>query len=122
MNHKITKDEVADVINIVLCISAKDGIISETELRTAREEFINIFKRDLSNDEIEKILESFFLSNLQIEEYLERINSEAFKKPIMQVALLSAASDGFDMKENIAYQKALSIWDLSHDEVLLESE
>jgi len=122
MNHEITKDEVADVINIVLCISAKDGIISETELRTAREEFINIFKRDLSNDEIEKILESFFLSNLQIEEYLERINSEAFKKPIMQVALLSAASDGFDMKENMAYQKALSIWDLSHDEVLLESE
>ena len=122
MNHEITKDEVSDVINIVLCISAKDGIISETELRTAREEFINIFKRDLSNDEIEKILESFFLSNLQIEEYLERIDSEAFKKPIMQVALLSAASDGFDMKENMAYQKALSIWDLSHDEVLLESE
>jgi hypothetical protein len=121
MNQKITKNEVKDILNIVLCISAKDGILSETELRTAKEEFKIFFKRDLTNNEMENILKDFFLSNLQIEEYLERVNNEELRKPIMQLALISAASDGFDVRENLAYKKALSIWNFSH-EMVLESE
>ena len=90
-------------------------------LNWTKEEFKAFFKRDLTNNEIEKILKDFFLSNLQIEEYLEKVNNEELRKPILTLAVISAASDGFDIKENLAYQKALSIWNLSH-EMVLESE
>lgn len=117
---EISNDDIKDILNITLCICAKDGIISEIELRATKEQFKNIFRKNITSNKIEKFLEDFFKSSVQIEEYLERVTKEELRRPILQLALLSAASDGFNIKENLAYQKALAIWNYSSDEVLEE--
>ena len=122
MKHKIKKDQVRDILAIVLCIASKDGIISETELTTLKQEFSNIFTLKLTDKQNNEALEDFFSSNDQIEDYLEKIKDHELRIPILRISLISAASDGFDIKENIGYQKALMIWNLSHEEDVLKRE
>jgi len=119
MKHKISKDQIGDILAIVLCIASKDGIISETELATIKKEFSNFFTIKLTDRKVNSALEDFFSSNDQIEDYLEKINDEELRKPILRLSLITAASDGFDIKENIGYQMSLNIWNLSHEEDVL---
>jgi len=118
MNHEINKDQVADILKIVLCISAKDGVLSDTEIETSREEFPAFFNKEISNKQLENILDEFFNSDQQIESYLETITNDDLKLPILQLSFLSASSDGLDIKENIAFHKALSIWEFGLEEVI----
>ena len=120
MKHKIKKDQVEDILAIVLSIASKDGIISEKELSTLKKEFSRFFSHKLTHEQNNKALEDFFSSNDQIEDYLEKINDEELRKPILRLSLITAASDGFDIKENIGYQMSLNIWNLSHEEDVLE--
>ena len=51
MNQKITKNEVKDILNIVLCISAKDGVLSDTEIEKSLEDaLINKFTQKTIDD------------------------------------------------------------------------
>ena len=34
------------------------------------------------------------------------------KPPILQLAIISASADGLDIRENFAFQKALTIWEI----------
>tara|TARA_Y100000996_G_scaffold403859_1_gene377286 strand:+ start:8198 stop:8584 length:387 start_codon:yes stop_codon:yes gene_type:complete len=122
MKYKIKKDQVQDILAIVLCIASKDGIISQTELTTLKKEFSNIFTLKLTDKQNNQALEDFFSSNDQIEDYLEKIEDHELRIPILRLSLISAASDGFDIKENIGYQKALMIWNLSNEEDVLKRE
>ena len=122
MKHKIKKDQVGDILAIVLSIASKDGIISEKELSTLKKEFSRFFSHKLTHEQNNKALEDFFSSNEHIEDYLEKIDDEELRKPILRLTLITAASDGFDIRENIGYQKALMFWNFSHDEDILESE
>jgi hypothetical protein len=112
MNQKITKNEVKDILNIVLCISAKDGVLSDTEIEKSLEEFPHFFDKKITKNELNLIVDNFFNSNDQIEEYLDRITDDDMKPPILQLAIISASADGLDIRENFAFQKALTIWEI----------
>ena len=112
MNQKITKDIVADILNIVLCIAAKDGVLSDSELDKSLEEFPHFFDKKITKNELNLIVDNFFNSNDQIEEYLDRITDDDMKPPILQLAIISASADGLDIRENFAFQKALTIWEI----------
>ena len=117
MTEKISKDDITDILNIVLCISAKDGVLSDIELEKARVEFPKFFGRKVSNKKMESVLDDFFSSTKQIEDYLDEISKDELKKPILLLSILSASADGFDIRENIAYQKSLLIWGYDHKEI-----
>ena len=110
MKKMISKDEQQHILNIVLCISAKDGILSDSELEKSLEEFPKIFNKKLTKEELNMIVDNFFDSDDQIEDYLDRITDDDIKPSILQLAIISASSDGLDIRENIAFQKALTIW------------
>ena len=112
MINKISKDDIADILNIVLCISAKDGILSDSELEKSREEFPNFFDKKITKKELNLIVDDFFDSDDQIEEYLDRITDDDMKHSILLLSLISASADGLDIRENIAFQKALAIWEI----------
>ena len=118
MNHVITKDEATDILNIVLCISAKDGVLSDTEIEKSREEFPAFFNKKISKKQLEIIVDDFFNSNEQIESYLEKITSDDIRLSTLQLAFISASSDGLDIRENIAFHKALSIWNYALEDVI----
>jgi len=118
MNQKITKNEVKDIVNIVLCISAQDGVLSDTEIEKSREEFPAFFNKKISKKQLDTIVDDFFNSNEQIESYLGKITSDDIKLPILQLTIISASSDGLEIRENIAFQKALSIWNYAFEDVI----
>ena len=118
MNQKITKDIVADILNIVLCISAQDGVLSDTEIEKSREEFPAFFNKKISKKQLDTIVDDFFNSNEQIESYLGKITSDDIKLPILQLTIISASSDGLEIRENIAFQKALYIWNYAFEDVI----
>ena len=119
--EKININKSIDILNVVICIAAKDGILSSTELNVAKNNFYEFFMVKVTDEMMKQIVVDFFSSNKQIEDYLEKIVDEELKKLTLRLSLISAVSDGFDIKENIAYQKALIIWNISHDEVVLKN-
>ena len=68
MTEKISKNDIADILSIVVCISAKDGVLSDIELEKAREEFPKFFGIKVSNKKMESVLDDFFhqLNTLRI--------------------------------------------------------
>ena len=120
---KITdRKQIKDILFIVLAIASKDGIISSTELNTAQKEFNEIFDAKLSDEDISQTLKEFFSSNDQLEDYLNKIEDKELRKSILQLSVICAASDGFDIKENIAYKKSLVIWNFSHTDIIKPNE
>ena len=104
-----------DCLFLILCICAKDGIISQAELDATFIKFNEFAGKEDNHferlDEItyENIIDEFFQSNLQLEEYLQRIEGSNFIKNILKICKEAASADGFDIKENIAYKKAIEI-------------
>ncbi len=117
MIYKISKDDIADILNIVLCISAKDGILSDSELEKSREEFPNIFDKKITKKELNLIVDDFFDSDDQIEEYLDRITDDDMRPPILLLSVISASADGLDIRENFALKKALAIWEIRLEDI-----
>ena len=120
MTEKISKNDIADILSIVVCISAKDGVLSDIELEKAREEFPKFFGVKVSNKKMESVLDDFFSSAKHIEDYLDQISNDELKIPILQLSYLSASADGFDIRENIAFQKSLLVWKYDHKEIISE--
>ena len=56
-----------------------------------------------------KIIVEFFNSKKQLEDYVKDIQELEYLDEILNIAETAASSDGFDIQENIAFQKTLQI-------------
>tara|TARA_B100001750_G_C15271822_1_gene477941 strand:- start:160 stop:528 length:369 start_codon:yes stop_codon:yes gene_type:complete len=107
-------NKTSDLVNLVLCICAKDGVITQLEEETTFK-LLHAFTsksndlKALSESDFEKLIDKFFASDKQLEDYLNEFNDKELLSECLLIAKDSASSDGFDIKENIAYRKALSI-------------
>ena len=105
------------ILLFALCICAKDGLISSIEAETILTQFNESVKnkdlpfKKLSNASFKKIIEQFFASDKQLEDYCQDIKETKNLDKILEIAKISASSDGFDILENIAYRKALALLD-----------
>jgi|TARA_B110000879_G_scaffold73349_1_gene102463 hypothetical protein len=97
------------IIKLVACICAQDGIVSEIELETTLK---------LVNKKIEKIdkktfysyIEKFFEEDLSLEEYLLAIPKKHNPDIILEICAKAATSDGLEIRENFAFDKACKFW------------
>ena len=107
-------NKTSDLVNLVLCICAKDGVITQMEEETTFELIHALTSKSndlkvLSESGFEKIIDNFFASDKQLEDYLNEFNDNELLNACLSIAKDSASSDGFDIRENIAYKKALDI-------------
>ena len=102
-------DQIPACIKVAACICALDGLISEAE-----EEMM--FKLVLEKvpeyqlEQFNQVIDEFFDSTDQIEDYLCRIKNPEARKFTLYLSEASASADGLDLRENIALQKAHIIW------------
>lgn len=104
-------NEISAGIKIAACICAKDGLISQAE----EEMMFHLISEKLPEYKIAKfnvVIDEFFDSTDQIEDYLKAISGPETRKFILHLAEVSASVDGLDIRENIALQKAYLIWGL----------
>ena len=102
--------EYKHILNLALCICAQDGVISETELKVLYKKLNEITK--VSKKEFDLGIENFFENKLGLEEYLDSASELGINQQILDLCLDAASSDGLNIKENIAFQKAKSYWKL----------
>ena len=98
--------EYKDILNLALCICAQDGVISEMELKTLYKHLNKLTK--VSKKDFDLGIENFFDNKLGLEEYLKKISKLGLNQQILDLCLEAASSDGLNIKENIAFQKAKS--------------
>ena len=109
-----------DIIFFIFFISAQDGIISSEELNKTKE-LLNTYASNLgintiSDDEFDLILEKFFESEAQFDEYFEKVNNKNIEL-VLHIARLVATSDGLEIRENIAFDRALKYAGCSYDDI-----
>ncbi len=103
------------VVLFALCICAKDGLISEIEENELFILFNDSVKakklpyKKLTRTQYEEIVVDFFNSKKQLEDYVKGIQELEYLDEILNIAETAASSDGFDIQENIAFQKTLQI-------------
>jgi hypothetical protein len=104
-----------NVIWFVLCICAKDGFISSEEenetfllFNKAVEEKKIPFKK-ITQTSFQKLIDEFFSSNLQLEDYLIALKGQSYTKEILKMSEMAASADGLNILENIAFLKAKKI-------------
>jgi len=106
---------ITNSILVAACICGKDGVISQMEeekmFQLAVEEFPGY-----QFEEFQAVIDEFFDSSKQIEEYLEAIRDPTSRKFTLELAKESASVDGLDARENIALQKAYLIWEVTPNE------
>jgi len=96
-------------VKVILCISAQDGVISQSELDTAYK-LINDHLGNVSQQNFEELIDEFFNEDYALEEYLLKLNdSDDFQK-ILEISYKSATADGLDIRENLAFDKACKHW------------
>ena len=96
-------------IKIALMICAEDGVISKIELDTLYKESSKIKK--ITKKSFQELVDEFFNESVIMEDYLQVITSYQDRESILNISKKAAASDGFDIRENLAYQKAKSFWE-----------
>tara|TARA_Y100000746_G_C15205343_1_gene327138 strand:- start:123 stop:470 length:348 start_codon:yes stop_codon:yes gene_type:complete len=111
-------NEVINVIKLSACISAQDGVISNRELDTCLELVSDAFK-GVTKDVFDQAIDDFFDENMDLEDYLEKINSNTVDKfTVLKICYESAISDGFDIRENLAFTKACKFFDLQEKDFI----
>ena len=111
-------NEVIDVIKLSACISAQDGVISNRELDTCRN-LIRDTYGDVTDESFDQAIDDFFDENLDLEDYLEKVKSHKMDNHrILKISYESAISDGFDIRENLAFTKACKFFDVSEKEFI----
>ena len=101
-------------VKVAASICAQDGVLSEIEERTI---FAMLAERfpNFSAEAFENALIEFFDSNKQIEDYLALLDDEEIRKFTLNLAEVSAGSDGLNIRENIALEKAHIVWGMIRD-------
>lgn len=102
-------NNLIDCVKVAACVCGKDGVISETEVQSIFQ-FVKDRFSDFNEDSLESALTEFFDSNQQIEDYLALVDDKSLRHFTLELAKVSASSDGLDIKENIALEKAYLIW------------
>lgn len=108
-------DEISKCLKIAACICGKDGIISQAELDMMFTLASKMYP-DFNMDDFEEILDEFFDSDEQIEDFLDDIEDLELRKFTLNLSEVSASEDGLDIRENIALKKAYSIWGIKPHE------
>ena len=96
-------------VKLILCISAQDGVISETELDTAYKLINDQFDK-ISKQKFEELIDEFFNEDYALEEYLLKLNDSDEFQEILKISYKSATSEGLDIRENLAFDKACKHW------------
>ena len=106
-------------VKVILCISAQDGVISQSELDTAYK-LINDQLGNVSQQKFDELIEEFFNEDYVLEEYLLKINDSDDFQRILEISYKSATSDGLDIRENLAFDKACKHWGESLEDYIEE--
>ena len=105
---------ISSIVKVAISICAKDGLVSETEENRVFELISKRFP-DFTQDAFNRALDEFFSSEQQIEDYMADITDPELQKYTFELAVDSATSDGLDIRENIAAEKASQIWNLTNE-------
>jgi len=102
-------DQISACIKVAASICARDGLISQAE----EEMMFKLVSEKIPNyqlDQFNHVIDEFFDSTEQIEDYLSKISNPEVRKFTLQLSEVSASVDGLDIRENIALQKAHLVW------------
>lgn len=107
--------EISASIKVAACVCARDGLISHAE-ETMMFKIISEKFSGYSLDQFNSVIDEFFNSNDQIENYLQAITNTEIREFTLYLAKNSACADGLDFRENIAIQKAYLTWGIEPNE------
>ena len=108
--------KILPVIKLVACVSAQDGIISSDELETAYR-LINEKIGKIDKKSFDSCIEEFFNEENTLEDYLGAISKEFSSKTLLNICYQSAISDGLEIRENLAFDKACKFWELDPESI-----
>ena len=110
--------KVISVIKLSACISAQDGVISNRELDKCFE-LVSEHFQGVTQEIFDEAIDLFFDENLALEDYLENINLHNLDKyTVLKICYESAISDGFEIRENLAFVKSCDFLEISKEEFL----
>ena len=110
VNDIVLMDGIKDIVKLVCAVCAQDGIISSVELNNAFR-LINSSFDKISRKDFDLFVEEFFEEDKNLEKYLISLPEPIDIKKILEVCFESAGSDGLDVRENFAFDKACKFWD-----------
>ena len=109
------KNDIETCLKIAACICGKDGFISEAEEKMMFQIVSNKCPEFLI-EYFEQVLNEYFDSEEQIEDYLNQVDSLELRKFALELSEKSASADGLDIRENIALIKAYTFWGIKPHE------
>jgi len=110
--------EAICAIKLSACISAQDGVISNRELDTCFE-LASAHFEGVNKEIFDEAIDTFFSENLDLEEYLENIVLyDIDKHAVLKICYESAVSDGFEIRENLAFTKACNFFGIAEKEFI----
>lgn len=105
-------------IKLSACISAQDGVISNRELDKCFELVSDHFE-GVNKEIFDEVIDAFFDENLDLEDYLENIALyDVDKHAVLKICYESAVSDGFEIRENLAFTKACNFFGIAEKEFI----
>ena len=111
-------NEVINTIKLSACISAQDGVISNRELDTCYE-MISENYEGVNKEIFDAAIDAFFDENLSLNDYLQNMLCvEVDNKTVLKICYDSAVSDGFDIRENLAFTKACNFFNIDEKEII----
>ena len=111
MSEPVNSDWLASAVNLCLYICAHDGLLSEKEEYEIAQLFSKHFALDI--EVFSSIAEEFFSSSELVENVVSDLSGTERVPIVLEIAHIAAASDGLDIRENLALQKV---------KILLESK
>lgn len=97
------------IIKLVACVCAQDGIVSQIELETA----FNLVNKTIgksSRKDFDTYIEKFFEEDITLEGYLLAIPKNQNPDDVLKICYEAAISDGLEIRENLAFDKACKFW------------
>lgn len=105
---KAIKEDLINGCLVCIAVCAADGFISEEEEQALEEEFFKSYK--ISKETFQDILDLYFSSSKNIEDWLENIKNVELQSQILLISKRAAAIDGLDIAENIVWEKCSNYW------------
>tara|TARA_Y100000768_G_scaffold41107_1_gene26962 strand:+ start:823 stop:1176 length:354 start_codon:yes stop_codon:yes gene_type:complete len=94
----------ANEIKLVAAVCVQDEVISSAELDSTFNE-LNKFGK-IESDDFDFIIDEFFEEEETLEEYFFNCqNSQIPLKDLIRICKIAATSDGFELRENLAFIK-----------------
>lgn len=111
-------EKAISVIKLSACVCAQDGVISNRELDKCFE-LVSEHFQGVTQEMFDEAIDLFFDENLALEDYLENINLyDLDKYAVLKICYESAISDGFEIRENLAFVKSCNFFEILEEEFL----